>query len=231
VTIEHRSVIDDVERTWVVDVAAAAKVAAWVARTPEALEVDLTGMADFFPHWVLVGSKGERPARCSGCDAVVGPTRGALRCVKCGRKRDVDGLLWLGHIPTLARPERCFRRRQQALREAGFAEVMADDAIYLLVPLTVRYPAEWPNVEPIVRYARRWLDALGIPHTSGTHHLIHNGRACIYSWGQWIAEPIHVVLQQRMVNHIASLLKIAAGQRPGEAFIGRVHHRRWEPEA
>jgi hypothetical protein len=42
--------------------------------------------------------------------------------------------------------------------------------------------------------------------------------------------PIHAVLQQRMVNHIASLLKIAAGQAPAQAFIGRIHNDDWQPE-
>ena len=42
--------------------------------------------------------------------------------------------------------------------------------------------------------------------------------------------PIHAVLQQRVVNHLASLLKIAAGQPPQQAFIGRVHGDDWRPE-
>jgi hypothetical protein len=79
-----------------------------------------------------------------------------------------------------------------------------------------------------VRYAPRWLDALGLPPNSGAHHLVQNGRACIFGWGQWTAMPIHAVLQQRMVNHVASLLKVAAGQKPKQAFIGRGHHTSWE---
>jgi hypothetical protein len=33
-----------------------------------------------------------------------------------------------------------------------------------------------------------------------------------------------------MVNHLASLLKIAAGIAPHQAFIGRIHHNHWTPE-
>jgi hypothetical protein len=154
-----------------------------------------------------------------------------MRCVRCWEQGQADGLLWLGHIPALARPEPAFLRRQQALQEAGFAEITVGQATYLLIPLTVRYPAEWPNVEPTVRYAPRWLDALRVPRNSAAHHLIQDGRACVFAWGQWTAMPVHAVLQQRMVNHIASLLKVAAGQRPREAFIGRIHQRPWRPAA
>jgi hypothetical protein len=187
-------------------------------------------MAEYFPHWILAGSNGGRLARCSRCAALCVPSDGALRCVCCAEAGQADGLLWLGHIPTLARPESEFARRQRALLEAGFAQVEAGGAVYLLGPLTVLYPAEWPNVKPVMRYAARWLDALGLPRNSSAHHLVNNGRACIFAWGQWRAMPVHAVLQQRVVNHIASLLKIAAGQSPSQAFIGRIHSRAWRPE-
>jgi hypothetical protein len=35
---------------------------------------------------------------------------------------------------------------------------------------------------------------------------------------------VAAVLQQRMVNHVVSLLKIAAGMTPQRAFVGRVAH-------
>ncbi len=223
-------VVDGVEYTWEVDLGAAAGVATWVGRAPQVLEADLQGMAQHFPHWILAGSNGGRLVRCSRCAELCVPTDGALRCVCCGEARQADGLLWLGHIPTLARPEQEFACRQRALQEAGFAQVDVGGATYLLVPLTVLYPAEWPNVEPLVRYAARWLDALGLPQSSAAHHLINGGRACIFAWGQWRAMLVHAVLQQRVVNHIASLLKIAAGQSPRQAFIGRIHNQAWRPE-
>src|SRR5262249_8614234 len=101
---------------------------------------------------------------------------------------------------------------------------------YLLVPMTIGYPQEWPNIEPVVRYSGRWLDAAGLPRGGSAHHLIDRGRACLFSWGQWHAMPIHEVLQQRVVNHLLSLFKIMAGQFPRQAFIGRIHDDHWEPE-
>jgi hypothetical protein len=71
---------------------------------------------------------------------------------------------------------------------------------------------------------------MGLPHSSARHHLLDRGKACIFSWGQWHAMPIHALLQQRMVNHALSLFKIAAGQTPEQAFIGRIHNSSWQPE-
>jgi hypothetical protein len=202
----------------------------WAARTRNILLPDLTGMADYFPHWLLVGTAQARPLICPTCRTLSVPVDGAIRCLKCRQSQQADGLAWVGHIPILARLEPAFEVRRQALSRAGFPEVMVGQTVYLLVPLVVIYPAEWPNVEPMVRYDRRWLTAMDLPHSSGSHHLIQNGRACIFGWNQWQAMPIHAVLQQRMVNHIHSLCKIAAGQRPDQAFIGRVHDQPWQVE-
>ncbi len=223
-TIYHTTRLNGREHRWPVDVAAAAGAMAWVARAPQVLERDLQGMAEYFPHWILAGSKAGRPSCCPDCGRPHVPTRGAMRCAGCGDETDADGLTWLGHIPSLARTEAPFRRRQQKLRRAGFAEVTAAGATYLLVPLTVSYPSEWPNVQPAVRYPQPWLKALNLPRGSGSHHLIRDGRACLFGSNQWVAMPVHTVLQQRVVNHVASLLKVAAGKKPGEAFIGLGHH-------
>jgi hypothetical protein len=229
-TTFHHTTIAGAEHAWPVDTDAAAAIAPWAARAPAALAADLAGMAEYFPHWLLVGSAGGRPLRCQSCMAFLVPTDGATRCPGCGEARPANGLLWVGHLPALARPEPAFARRRAALEAAGFAETMAGGAAYLLVPLVVAYPGEWPNIEPAVRYAGRWLDALGLPRGSAAHHLVGDGQACLFAWGQWSAMPIHAVLQQRVVNHVASLLKIAAGQPPAQAFIGRIHHDDWEPE-
>jgi hypothetical protein len=228
-TYQHTQ-LDGTELRWAVDGRAAGQVMAWAARSPQVLAADLRGMADYFPHWLLVGTMEALPRLCPQCRQLSVPVEGAVRCLRCRRKQAVDGLAWLGHLPLLTRPEAAFEVKRQALRQAGFQEVTTGQAAYLLVPLVILYPTEWPNVEPTVRYDRRWLTAMGLPHNSAAHHLIQNGRACIFSWNQWQAMPIHAVLQQRMVNHLHSLCKIAAGQRPEQAFIGRVHDQPWQPE-
>lgn len=223
---QHTS-INGAERVWEVDGGAAGQVAGWVARQPALFAEEVAAMATYFPHWLLVGTRAGGPATCPRCVAMAVPMRGALRCLACDRAVETDGLLWLGHLPVLARPEAAFVRRQQQLVAAGFAEVTSGETTFLLVPLTVCYPTEWPNEEPPVRYARRWLETMGLPVSSAGHHLISNGRACIFSWGQWQAMTVAAVLQQRMVNHVTSLFKIVAGQSPHKAFIGRIHDEPW----
>ncbi len=228
--ITHHTILAGREQAWAVDPTAAAQAMAWAARSPAALAADLAGMAAYFPHWLLAGARGSQPLRCDPCGALRVPAAGAIRCPACGGAAPADGLIWLGHLPALARPEPAFAPKLAALRAAGFDQVEAGGDTYVLVPLAVAYPAAWPHVEPAVRYSRRWLAALGLPRYSAAHHLVGEGQACLFSWGQWQAMPVPAVLQQRVVNHLASLLKIAAGQPPQRAFLGRVDGVDWRPE-
>ena len=211
------------EARWSVDEQAAAAVMPWVARRPAVWQAELAAMAAHLPTWVLVGGQANRPAAC-GCGGLLAPTQGALRCVACGRTGRATQLLWVGQLPIPARPEPRFAARRAALVAAGFAEAVVGDLAYLLVPLVVAYPQEWPSVEPAVIYAPKWLAALGLPLGSAAHHLLSDGRACLFGWGQWRTMTAAAVVQQRVVNHALSLLKIAAGMPPHAAFIGRVDH-------
>lgn len=228
--IHQQTIIDERTYHWTVDQVAATTVGDWIARNPGIFAADLSGMAEYFPHWLLSGAANGVPGVCQRCAGPGVPACGAIRCVVCSNPVAADGLIWTGHLPVLARPEKSFVKRQAALERAGFAQVEAGGSVYLLVPLAVLYPQEWPNVEPVVRYSGRWLDAAGLPRASAAHHLIERGRACIFAWGQWQAMAIHEVLQQRMVNHATSLFKVMAGLSPTQAFIGRIHHDDWQPE-
>lgn len=223
-THTHRLTLNQSDLAWPVDPTAAAKVAKWVKRKPDVFAADLAGMADYFPHWYLAASQNGQPQRCPACFAPIIPTAGDLRCPQCHQAQPADGLIWLGHIPVLARPEPEFQRHLPALEAAGFPSTAIEGATYLLVPLLVSYPATWPNTQPEVRYPPRWLKALGLPLSNGNYHLIGQGKACIFLYNDWHAMPIHAVLQQRVINHILSLLKVAAGQNPTQAFIGMGHH-------
>jgi hypothetical protein len=228
--ISQHTTIGTVDLEWEVDPQAIGKLLRWARRRPQVLQADLEGMFSYFPHWMLVGIAQGRTARCHTCHAPAVPTAGAIRCPACGHELVADTLAWMGLMPALARPEPPFAARRSALQQAGFGEVSTPNGEYLLVPLSAFYPSEWPNTEPVIRYAPSWLRAIGLPTASGMLHIINGGQACIYSYGQWQATAIHHVLQQRMVNHLASLLKIAAGIAPHQAFIGRIHHNHWTPE-
>jgi hypothetical protein len=217
--------------SWEIDLEVIARVLRWPTRHPALLEQELAGMALYFPRWLLLGARGGRAVRCEACQAPAAPIAGAIRCPRCRTEFEADGLTWRGDIPALARGEPRFTGRLAALNAAGYATVESAGSTYLLAPLAVSYPGEWPNLEPTVRYAPRWLRALGLPTASAAHHLVGNGQACLFAWGQWQHMPVHAVLQQRVVNHLASLLKIVAGYSPEDAFIGRIHHDRWVPDA
>jgi hypothetical protein len=210
-------------RSWIVDSLAAGQTMGWVRREAAAWQADLTSMATHFPHWVLVGGDGSRAATCA-CGGPLAPQSGGLRCVLCGAAGEASGLLWMGQLPVLARPEPSFSARREALLRAGFQETVVGGLAYLLVPLVVVYPSEWPMLESHICYAPTWLRALGLPEYNAGYHLVGGGRACLFGWGQWRPMSVAAVLQQRMVNHGVSLLKIAAGVSPTEAFIGRVDH-------
>ncbi len=197
---------------------------AWVAREAAAWRADVEGMATHFPHWALVGgNRRGHAARCF-CGGPLAPTQGALRCVVCGAVGSAESLMWVGQLPVLARPEATFLARRRALTAAGFAETEVGGLVYLLVPLAVTYPVEWPLLEPSVTYAPLWLTTLDLPLADGSYHIIGGGRACLFGWNQWRPMSVAAVLQQRMVNHVVSLLKIAAGMSPDQAFLGRVEH-------
>jgi hypothetical protein len=210
-------------QSWIVDSEAAGQVMGWVRREAATWRADLEAMATHFPHWALVGGSGSQAARCR-CGGPLAPAQGALRCVLCGKAGRADTLMWVGHVPVLARPEATFGARRRALQAAGFGETEIGGLVYLLVPLVVVYPSEWPSLEPAVYYAPTWLATLELPLADGRYHVIGGGRACLFGWGQWRPMSIAAVLQQRVVNHVVSLLKIAAGMSPDKAFIGRVAH-------
>lgn len=213
------------EREWAVDLAAAAAVAPWARRAPALLEREVAEMGEHFPHWLLSLGAAGAPRPCAACGDSLIFAAGAARCVACdapAAPQPGDQLVWVGHLPTLVRPEPAFQRRLPALAAAGFPTFEAGAARYLLVLLTLAYGDEWPHEEPAVRYPLRLLELLGVGLGAATHTL-GGGRACLYAFGQYHGAGAREVLQQRAVNHLASLAKIAAGVAPAEAFIGRVH--------
>ena len=120
-------------KAWIVDTHSAGEVMAWVRREPATWQADLTSMAAHFPHWTLVGGDGNQPKRCA-CGGPLAPMQNGLCCVLCGKAGQARGLLWMGQLPVLARPEATFNARRDALQRAGFRETVVGGLIYLLVP-------------------------------------------------------------------------------------------------
>lgn len=221
--MNHHINMNSIELNWPVDISALAVILPVTTQNPSIVQNDLESMLRYFPHWILAGTKQEKITQCRTCKVAAVPTAGSIRCPVCSVPIDADGAAWLGHIPALMPANASFEQYRSALATAGFQEVETCGQVYLLVPLRILYPREWPNVQASVQYAPGWLQAIGLPVANASYHLIGRGQACLFAWGQWKAMSIGDLLQQRVINHVHSLLKIASGQSAQRAFIGRVH--------
>lgn len=223
----HKTLSSGAEHTWQLDLQAAGALQGWSRRAEALLAQEVAEMAEHFPHWLLVAGRNGRALRCQHCPEPLIFADSAARCPACQRAATLPNdasLLWIGQLPTLVRNAPALERRLPALAEAGYPTIAAGEARYLLASLSVSYPDDWPQREPAVRYAPGFLPLLGIAETvSGSTHMLSDRQACLYASGQWRGSSVRVVLQQRVVNHLASLVKIAAGVPPAEAFIGRIH--------
>ena len=224
--LPQRRMRGDHEVTWQLDLAVASRLMRWSRRVPELLAREAREMIEHFPHWLLTSGSENRPHGCPRCGEMMIFAEGKSQCIACGGPPDsaATQLIWVGHLPTLWRNEDRLQRYINPLKAAGCPLISVNNARYLLVPIHVGYPTEWPNQEPSVCYSSGFLSALGIgEHASSTSHMLGGGMACLYAHGQWNGVSVRSVLQQRLVNHLASLIKIAAGIDPNEAFIGRIH--------
>ncbi len=223
----RKTLSSGIEYAWQVDLHVAGELHGWSRRAEALLAQEIAEMGEHFPHWLLVAGRHGRALRCQHCPEPLIFAEGAARCPACWRAATLPAdttLLWIGQLPTLVRNAPALERRLPALAEAGYPTIMAGEARYLLASLSVSYPDDWPQHEPAVRYASGFLPLLGIAETiSGSTHMLGDRQACLYASGQWRGSSVRVVLQQRVVNHLASLIKIAAGVPPSQAFIGRIH--------
>jgi hypothetical protein len=210
---------------WTVDLAAAGRVATWARENPTLLAQEVAEMATYFPRWVLTVGDGQRRLPCGSCGDVLVFREGKCRCVRCGRAlaRRSAQLAWMGHLPVPVGGLPRTLARIQAQAHPGYPLVTVGGTPLWLVPVAAFYPADWPRSEPIVRYDSELFRILGIPYAGASHHIVDTNRMCLYAWSQWRAVTLRVVLQQRVVNHLASLLKVGDGQAPVAAFAGNQH--------
>jgi len=226
----HRLTLSGRETAWPVDLTAAGRVQRWARQRPERLASEVAEMTQHFPRWLLALAPrdGEQPVACKACKGLIVPWDGAWRCVVCRRAvtpQDTQALGWVGHLPALW-PEHS-RLAPRTSPPAGHAFATAGGHRYLLTPLTITYPEAWPHSDPHVRYGAGLLRFLGLT-ANGRIHMYDARRPCLYYPGQWRGVSVRAVLQQRVVNHLASLIKLAMGRAPEEAFIGKIHDQPWE---
>jgi hypothetical protein len=204
------------------DLAAAGKMAAWARTTPPLLAVECADMAAHFPAWLLTVGDGEGLTACAQCGEMLVFGEGKLACQGCGRAGKGRQLAWTGHLPMPVGglPHALARIRKRA--HPGFPLIEAARTLLWLVPVLAVYPSDWPRSAPSIQYDPELFNILGIRTPGATHHMV--GRAlCLYAGGQWRSVTMRVVLQQRVVNHLASILKVGDGMTPVLAFAGKQH--------
>ncbi|HMA34294.1 MAG TPA: hypothetical protein VKY74_07400 [Chloroflexia bacterium] len=219
-----------VDVAWTVDLAAAARAATWARDNPALLAQEVAEMAAYFPRWVLTVGPGPAITRCKACGEVLVFRAGKQRCICCGRTGAGSGLAWMGHLPMPLGGLPRVLRRVQAHPHPAYPLVTVGQTPIWLVPVAAFYPAAWPHEVPTCRYDPALFGILGIGAPGARHHIISSTAMCLYGAGDWRAVTLRVVLQQRVVNHLASLLKIGEGQDPSTAFAGRQHTYNYDYE-
>ncbi len=204
------------------DLTATGRAAGWARSNPALLAAEVAEMATHFPAWLLTVSDGTGLTPCGRCGGLLGFGAGALRCRDCGRAGKGPRLAWTGHLPLpidgLPRALACIL----AQPHPAFPLITVGGTRLWLVPVVAHYPLDWPRSQPTIQYDPALFRILGIAAPNASHHMI-GSTLCLYAGGQWRNVTLRVVLQQRVVNHLASILKIGDGQEPVTAFAGKQH--------
>ncbi len=203
------------------------RVQQWATQQPALLAQEVAEMVEHFPHWqpAAYSGKGLLTCRCGGRLSFAAAPDEGLRCEACGKVRKVAPhqglqLAWVGYLPTLL-PERVAKLVAKRLHPSHILSEVGGKR-WLLAPILLRYPDNWPQAAPTVQYDPHLLKMLNLSigaqiHTVGDHVL------CLYSYNEWREVTARVVLQQRVVNHLAALVRVANGQAANDAFIGPAH--------
>jgi hypothetical protein len=216
-------------KTWEVDLAAAAKLNALRGRAAERLQTEASEMATHFGRWLLtVSRRGER-LRCGQCGGMWVFDRG-VRCVACdavAQKLGRDArLAWFGLLPPIAFDS------LTAVAPAILSKPPAEHLVgenaelghFLLVPLCVEYPADFPESPVGVHYLPGFFTIKGVPAPRVSHeiHLLNDRMMCLFTQSQWQPSlTCREVLQQRAYAHVIKLLNYANGKRDAFGIVTR----------
>lgn len=207
------------DKKWEVDVGAVAKFlnggSSWVAERPKLLEDDLKEMEQWFSHWFLVGGLGGGNfAKCLDDGEFIVPTQDRFRCLNCAReyRREINYLGWIGLLPvSIAGADRVMRMVSEQTELRVYNN-------FLLAPISIFYPEDWPHSEPDAFYDRSFFRAIGNDHLESGHstHMLSNTKMCLFH--DWNEMSIRNVLAERVAPHALAHIKIANGERPKRWF-------------
>lgn len=216
-----------VHREWRVDLLSAQRCSGSSGLTLARLEHEVREMGKHFPRWILTVQAGRRVGLCASCRGILVFDRG-LRCVSCDtsppKLPSGARLAWFGLMPPIG------IEGLGSLRDGLLARPPAGHVVgrregigpYLLVPLLVTHPADFPREAFEVHYMHGILDLPGMPgEVAGhAHHMYPDGRMCLFAPGQWQeGSTCREVLQQRAYAHVIKLLNYAGGKRDSFASV------------
>lgn len=217
------------EAAWEVDLEVLAATQPWARDEPRVLK-EIRAMEQMYPAWTLTLAQGMEALRRSNApgDSAI-PAAGAWRWASDGaefRRPPYTVLAWEGLLPA---PLKGLKGVAERLH-GHYPVEMVQGAPWTAVPVRVAYATDYPQGQPFVFYDMRWIQTLNLPLGSAGH-LLGGGLLCLFYINQWKRTyTVADVLSQRVINHLYSTLKIAAGMNPHEAFIGRIHAEAWKPE-
>ncbi len=210
-------------RTWCVDVDAAHRVG---QLEPKRLRREISEMGEHFPHWILTVAKGNTTLRCVKCQGMLVFDRG-VRCVSCDAVDERRGGMRIGFfglmppvgIDSLDRIKKGLQQGTPKQHLVGHRDGLGT---FLLVPLLVTFPADYPQQPVVVSYLPGIFEIPGMPRPTPSHdtHLLSEGTMCLFASGQWqSAMTCREVLQQRAYAHVIKLLRFGNGKRDAFAVV------------
>ncbi|MDP3710492.1 MAG: hypothetical protein Q8R29_02075 [bacterium] len=207
--------------SWEVDIGALKQARGndWISDYPQLIERDLKEMSEMFPRWILVGGKETNPASCSECGEYVVPTEGKMMCLACGEPYtlNIRALIWTGLLPVQISGVEKVERNIEKLRERGQLKLPRVSG-FLLVPIRIIYPSDWPHSNPSAYYTQEFFESLGTGAPSYSHEYHMNGSLSMCLFSRWHEMSIRDVIQNRIAPHALAQVKLANGERPQKWF-------------
>ena len=212
-------------REWSVDLQALKAVRGndWLEDFPQLIKTDLREMAETFPHWFLTVGHSVKPIACPSDGEYFIPQDGQLRCVNCRRviEQTPSCLIWTGLLPVQIPGGGKVERHLRLLIEKEDMKLpyVGEESIFLLVPIKIIYPGNWPNSQPCAYYTSEFFQSLGVspPGVSHLHHMNGELKLCLFL--NWHPMTIREVIQNRIAPHALAQVKIANGERPNPRWF------------
>lgn len=228
----QKSVLNDKgkveKKSWQVDVHALERLQenSWIEEFPQLLQKDLAEMSSSFPHWFLALGKNAEFVVCANDQEYIVAKKGGWHCLKCdqpysGVIKNLS-LIWTGMLPVqITGANKVENHVRKKIQNETIRIPFLDNgkALYLMVPIKIVYPNNWPNYAPSSFYISvEFFRSIGVsaPGASHANHMKGSLEMCLFS--SWHHMSIREVIQNRIIPHALAQVKIANDERPKKWF-------------